>query len=92
MKFVIFVAGMQPVVYSTHQALSGSPCWTRSGQRVSYYRNNFSRLRSDGAQTKSTNRSYYTLTFTLIFPFGDDICYVAYHYPYTYTSLQVMMN
>lgn len=33
--------------------------------------------------------SFYTLTFTVTFRHDDDVCYLAYHYPYTYTTLQV---
>ena len=30
-----------------------------------------------------------TLTFSVQFPFERDICYVAYHYPFTYTQMLV---
>lgn len=33
-------------------------------------------------------RSYYTASFCLTFPHEGDICYVAYHYPYTYSQLR----
>lgn len=38
---------------------------------------------------KATIKRYYTLTFTVVFPHDDDVCYLAYHYPYTYSMLKV---
>ena len=40
----------------------------------------------DGASGKR----YYTLTFAVTFPHNEDACYLAYHYPYTYSTLMVM--
>ena len=40
----------------------------------------------DGALGKR----YYTLTFAVTFPHNEDACYLAYHYPYTYSTLLVM--
>lgn len=37
----------------------------------------------------AARRCYYTLTFAITFPHHDDACYLAYHYPYTYTTLMV---
>eukprot|EP00736_Rhodelphis_marinus_P001464 Rmarinus@m.7281 len=31
---------------------------------------------------------FYTAAFTLTFPHEDDTCWLAYHFPYTYTQLQ----
>ncbi|KAK3852938.1 hypothetical protein Pcinc_040492 [Petrolisthes cinctipes] len=39
-----------------------------------------------------TNKCYYTATFTVVFPHDYDVCYLAYHYPYTYTRLQSYLN
>ncbi|GIX96432.1 hypothetical protein CEXT_366431 [Caerostris extrusa] len=36
----------------------------------------------------SQNKPYYTLTFTISFDHTNDVCYLAYHYPYTFTTLQ----
>ncbi|CAF0963815.1 unnamed protein product [Adineta ricciae] len=72
-----FNAGMQPVIFSVHNARNGKPYWRRIGEKVSYYKNIYGRKK----------KIYYTLTFNIRFPHDNDICYIAYHYPYTYTKL-----
>lgn len=37
----------------------------------------------------ASGKCYYTLTFAVIFPHAEDACYLAYHYPYTYSALMV---
>jgi hypothetical protein len=34
-------------------------------------------------------RNFFSIRFTITFVHRADICYIAYHYPYTYTYLQV---
>ncbi|XP_060741894.1 cytosolic carboxypeptidase 4 isoform X1 [Tachysurus vachellii] len=77
-----FNYGMQPVVYSVKEALEGRPQWVRTGSEICYYRNHF--------QLSKGHRGhcFYTLTFTITFSHEDDVCYVAYHYPYTFSALQ----
>ncbi|KAA0724557.1 Cytosolic carboxypeptidase 4 [Triplophysa tibetana] len=77
--------GMQPVLYSVREALEGRPHWVRSGSEISYYRNHFC---PRGGQ----NSQFYTLTFTVTFLHDDDVCYLAYHYPYTYSNLQTHLK
>uniref|UniRef100_A0A673YJ21 tubulin-glutamate carboxypeptidase n=1 Tax=Salmo trutta TaxID=8032 RepID=A0A673YJ21_SALTR len=77
-----FNYGMQPVLYSVREALEGRPNWVRTGTEVCYYRNSFCPSRGQ----KSS--SFYTLTFTVTFKHNEDVCYLAYHYPYTYSALQ----
>ncbi|ROL54570.1 Cytosolic carboxypeptidase 4, partial [Anabarilius grahami] len=74
--------GMQPVLYSVREALEGRPHWVRTGSEICYYRNHF-------CPRRGQKYSFYTLTFTVTFHHDDDVCYLAYHYPYTYTTLQV---
>ncbi|EDO34305.1 predicted protein [Nematostella vectensis] len=82
-----FNFGMQPVLYSMQEAVvEGRPCWARTGANVCYYRNYFSRSQDLGGGQKS--KTYFTATFTVTFPHADDVCYLAYHYPYTYSMLQ----
>lgn len=38
----------------------------------------------------ASEKCFYTLTFVVTFPHNEDACYLAYHYPYTYTALLVM--
>ncbi|XP_053538244.1 cytosolic carboxypeptidase 4 isoform X1 [Ictalurus punctatus] len=77
-----FNYGMQPVLYSVKEALEGRPQWVRTGTEICYYRNNFRPCEGHGG------RCFYTLTFTVTFRHEDDVCYLAYHYPYTFATLQ----
>ncbi|KAK2867030.1 hypothetical protein Q8A67_025147 [Cirrhinus molitorella] len=77
--------GMQPVLYSVREALEGKPHWVRTGSKICYYRNHF-------CPRRGQKHSFYTLTFTVTFRHEDDVCYLAYHYPYTYTTLQTHLK
>ena len=81
------VSGMKPVMFSVVDAMQGQPSWSRAGSEICYYKNHFVR----SAQTTGgvRGKSYYTATFTLNFKHANDVCYLAYHYPYTYSLLQV---
>uniref|UniRef100_A0A8C5J454 ATP/GTP binding protein like 1 n=1 Tax=Junco hyemalis TaxID=40217 RepID=A0A8C5J454_JUNHY len=82
-----FNYGMQLVMYSVREALQGRPRWTRAGQEICYYKNHY-RCRSAAAGGGGVRRRfYYTLTFSIKFPHKDDVCYLAYHYPYTYSTM-----
>ena len=78
---------MKPVMFSVVDAMQGQPSWSRAGSEICYYKNHFVR----SAQTTGgvRGKSYYTATFTLNFKHANDVCYLAYHYPYTYSLLQV---
>lgn len=78
--------GMQPVMYSVKDAMEGCPQWVRVGHDVCYYKNNYAR---SFAASGSKGKSYYTGAFKIVFPYHNDTVYLAYHYPYTYTTLQV---
>lgn len=74
-------------MYSTIEAQEGRAGWIRAGTNVCYYRNYFTRSRQ--ATGGLGGKTYYTSTFTIAFPHANDVCYFAYHYPYTFTMLQV---
>ena len=90
---------MQPLLYSTL-----NKCWQRVGTNVTYYRNNYYfRKTSQASDSTATNaatknaghkssKHFYTATFTVVFPISGDVCYLAYHYPYTYSMLQVIIS
>lgn len=77
--------GMQPVIYSERDAKDGNPGWERIGSNVCYYRNFFVR----GGQNF---KYYFTATFTIRFSYANDTCYLAYHYPYTATMLNLHLH
>jgi hypothetical protein len=80
-------AGMRPVMFSVSEALQGRPFWYRVGTKLCYYKNHF--VRSTQTTGGVRGKTYYTATFTVTFKQERDVCYLAYHYPYTYTMLQV---
>ncbi|NXU52693.1 CBPC4 carboxypeptidase, partial [Turnix velox] len=80
-----FNYGMQLVMYSVKEALQGHPCWLRAGDDICYYKNHYYCDTAAGGSMRS--KCYYTLTFTIKFPHKDDVCYLAYHYPYTYSTM-----
>lgn len=81
-----FNYGMQPVLYSVRQALEGRPHWVRTGTEICYYRNHFCPVHGRKMAT------FYTLTFSVTFKHSDDVCYLAYHYPYTYSALKAHLK
>lgn len=76
-----FNHGMKPLMYSVCEAILGRPGWIRVGTDICYYRNCYQNLSS------RKSRSYLTAAFTVTFPHSYDVCYIAYHYPYTYSQL-----
>uniref|UniRef100_A0A663EAA0 AGBL carboxypeptidase 1 n=1 Tax=Aquila chrysaetos chrysaetos TaxID=223781 RepID=A0A663EAA0_AQUCH len=80
-----FNYGMQLVMYSVKEALQGRPCWLRAGHDSCYYKNHY--RCSAAAEEGVRGKFYYTLTFSIKFPHKDDVCYLAYHYPYTYSTM-----
>ncbi|KAI4501431.1 hypothetical protein M0802_003308 [Mischocyttarus mexicanus] len=76
-----FNFGMKPILFSVIEAQSGRPGWVRTGIDICYYRNCY--------QKPTKGKNYLTTTFTVIFPHAHDVCYLAYHFPYTYTQLMV---
>lgn len=81
-----FNYGMQPVLYSVKEALEGRPHWIRTGTEICYFRNNFCPAQGRRRTT------FYTLTFTITFQHSEDVCYLAYHYPYTYSALMAHLK
>ncbi|XP_061527813.1 cytosolic carboxypeptidase 1 isoform X1 [Phycodurus eques] len=85
-----FNYGMQALMYSVQEAISGRPRWVRTGTDICYYKNNFAR--SSIATGGQKGKSYYTMTFSTSFSHKDDVCYFSYHYPYTYSSLKMHLS
>ncbi|NXK91229.1 CBPC4 carboxypeptidase, partial [Formicarius rufipectus] len=80
-----FNYGMQLVMYSVKEALQGRPRWIRAGHDICYYKNHYRCNAATGGGVRG--KFYYTLTFSIKFPHKDDVCYLAYHYPYTYSTM-----
>lgn len=55
------------------------------------YRNQYRRVTQENSNSLMQD-THATLTFTVTFPHDNDTCWIAYHYPYTYSSLQSYLN
>ena len=75
-----FNFGMKPVLYSVTEALYGRAGWIRNGIDICYYCNHY---RKPGHE----NNNLYTISFSISFPHYNDVCYIAYNFPYTYSRL-----
>ncbi|KAM3722028.1 Cytosolic carboxypeptidase [Dirofilaria immitis] len=91
-KTSMFNRGMQPVLFSVTDACRGNPKWVRVGSAVCYCRNTFIRNDSKKMNDASTPRYYFSLYFTIRFKYHADVCYIAYHFPYTYSMLQATLE
>ncbi|XP_048463232.1 cytosolic carboxypeptidase 2 [Rhincodon typus] len=74
----LYSQGLKPLLYSEQEAAQRQVGWYRVGQQIRYYKNGLSQ----------EGRSLYSLTWSFQFPHGNDTCYFAHSYPYTYTHLQ----
>jgi len=86
----LFNQGMKPVVYSCNSASSKGQSWIRSGSRISYFGNTFTRNNSAGEGVAC----YFTLTFTLEFktiPQIRVLLHTVYH-TRTQTTRLICMN
>ncbi|XP_075983971.1 cytosolic carboxypeptidase 1-like [Anticarsia gemmatalis] len=77
-----FNFGMKPVMYSVKEAVNGRPGWVRAGSEICYYRNSY-----HYANQKNHNKCYLTVTFNIEFPHTNDVVYLAYHFPFTYSMM-----
>ncbi|XP_025153461.1 cytosolic carboxypeptidase 1 isoform X2 [Harpegnathos saltator] len=74
-----FNFGMKPILFSVTEAKCGRAGWVRTGVDICYYRNCY--------QRPARGKTYLTTSFTVTFPHAHDVCYLAYHFPYTYSQL-----
>lgn len=74
-----FNFGMKPILFSVKESQLGRPGWVRIGTDICYYRNCY--------RKPCRGKNYLTTSFTVTFPHSYDVCYVAYHFPYTYSQL-----
>jgi hypothetical protein len=77
-----FNFGMMPVMYSTQNAIELDTSWVRTGFDICYFPNRYLKER------KGKFQSWYTFSFKVVFPHDNDLVYMAYHYPYSYSDLQ----
>lgn len=79
-----FNFGMQPVMYLPSQGV-----WIRAGDDVCYYKNHYYKYsQSENQNSETSDDIYATFSFSITFPSSDDMVYLAYHFPYTYSDVQ----
>ncbi|KAK9516970.1 hypothetical protein VZT92_024873 [Zoarces viviparus] len=79
----LYSHGMRPLLYSERAKEKGVG-WQRTGSNIRHYRNRSRNTNHDDSDTIA----FYSLTWTLQFPYDSDTCYLAHCYPYTYSHLQ----
>ncbi|GMR52302.1 hypothetical protein PMAYCL1PPCAC_22497 [Pristionchus mayeri] len=85
----MFVHGMQPLAFSVGEAVAGRPGWVRVGHSISYYRNQYV-IDADVAGHRKDR--FFSLRFTFALRHKGDVCYLAYHFPYTYSMLRATLE
>jgi hypothetical protein len=82
----LYNEGQRPVMFSTKESLlNDKPFWKRVGYSIAYYRNHY--VEDNSITSIMNGKTYYTITFKIKFSHENDVCYLAYNYPYTYTYL-----
>uniref|UniRef100_A0A3Q0SPP9 Cytosolic carboxypeptidase 2 n=1 Tax=Amphilophus citrinellus TaxID=61819 RepID=A0A3Q0SPP9_AMPCI len=77
----LYLQGMKPLLYSERDAEENGVGWQRAGSNIKYYRN-------CSQDSNNDTITFYSLSWTLQFPYDSDTCYLAHCYPYTYSRLQ----
>ncbi len=85
-----FNLGMRPVMYSAKMEAATGHGWTRTGDDICYYRNFFQRPTRRGQP--SDDSYYYSLSFSMSFPFTDDTVFLCYCYPFTYSFQRACLS
>ena len=92
----LYAQGMRTLVFSDYAAAHCGEGWRRAGERIKYVPTNpklYARLNSgqefvSEVKDPKGGHALYTLSFTMKFETSNDVCYLAYCYPYTYSDLQ----
>uniref|UniRef100_A0A0N5BWS4 Peptidase_M14 domain-containing protein n=1 Tax=Strongyloides papillosus TaxID=174720 RepID=A0A0N5BWS4_STREA len=95
----MFSHGMQPVMFSVTDSLNDpKKGWHRTGTNICYFRNLYTLNSKNGEVNENDDkgvdkvRYFYTIRFSITFKHQNDICYIAYHYPYTFSYLQATLE
>uniref|UniRef100_A0A0K0CXE2 Peptidase_M14 domain-containing protein n=1 Tax=Angiostrongylus cantonensis TaxID=6313 RepID=A0A0K0CXE2_ANGCA len=92
----MYSKGMQPLMYSVRDALAGQPGWVRTGESICYYRNLYTPEDcceiDENAVKKQSVFDFYSIRFNVTFRNRGDVCYFAYHFPYTFSYLKTIIS
>eukprot|EP00759_Apiculatamorpha_spiralis_P021028 PhF_6_TR26145/c0_g1_i2/m.37037 len=75
--------GCSRFVLVRKKAVKSNSGWSRCGDNVAYYENRW---------MNSVKSKYYSLTWSFVAEFGEDVLYFSHCYPYTYTQLSKFLN
>eukprot|EP00826_Nyctotherus_ovalis_P030198 TRINITY_DN2401_c0_g4_i3.p1 TRINITY_DN2401_c0_g4~~TRINITY_DN2401_c0_g4_i3.p1 ORF type:complete len:267 (+),score=103.89 TRINITY_DN2401_c0_g4_i3:506-1306(+) len=76
---------MKILLYSSIKSEKERVGWHRGGKDISYFPNSI-------RKSETSNKSMYTLTFTVDFQYDNDTVLMAYSCPYTYTDLNTLLT
>jgi len=85
-SFSLYKTGLRPAIFSEKSQKNKGIGWQRLGVNIAYKKNNIIR------NTKLKKKYFYTLSFEFEFEYADDIVYIAYSYPYTFSKLNEFLN
>ncbi|CAI8023996.1 Cytosolic carboxypeptidase 3 [Geodia barretti] len=83
----LYSKGLQPLLYSEHEARATGVGWRRVGWNMSY-----TQSRVNYPPHMSPLRSYFTLTWSMRFYHHGDTCYLAHCYPYPLSALYTLLG
>ena len=91
LKFHIIIQslciGLQPLLYSEHDARTSGTGWRRVGWNVSY-----TQSRIHHPPHMSLDSTYFTLSWSMQFQHHGDTCYLAHCYPYPLSALYRLLD
>ncbi|KAA3680413.1 uncharacterized protein DEA37_0007295 [Paragonimus westermani] len=83
-----YVRRMKILFFSEKETASKGSGWYRTGENIIYSRTSI----CTSHRTAQSDIPLYQLKWEMTFPHADDLCYMAYCYPYSYTELKSDLN
>ncbi|CAH8653361.1 unnamed protein product [Dicrocoelium dendriticum] len=83
-KTSLYSEGMQILFYSEKEAADTKRGWYRTGHNISYCKH----TEPTDDQLPNAESSVHQLQWDMFFPHANDLCYMAYCYPYSFTELK----
>jgi hypothetical protein len=72
-------------MFSVRDFCDKNVSWRRFGNNISYYNNSI-------PFPGSSSKTFFTATFSVTFEHNNDDCFLAYHYPYSYSCLRAFLS
>ncbi|CAD5205860.1 unnamed protein product [Bursaphelenchus okinawaensis] len=71
---------------------NGSSSSGSETEKTTTRRRTLSENNKKGKECDKENKSYFSIRFSIRFRHAADVCYIAYHFPYTYSYLQATLE